>query len=98
MGRERGAHGALLAFFDVALIGGVALNAASHLHGSGPGGRLVFGAYLGAVTAHFVVDAGVWRLRDRFPRDFMARRLPYLVPLGPGGRRPGADRSPSDIR
>jgi len=29
--------------------------------------------------AHFVIDAGVWRLRDEFPRRFLAERLPALV-------------------
>ena len=40
----------------------------------------MFGAYLGAVMAHFVIDAGLWRLRDPFPRAFLAERVPYLVP------------------
>ena len=52
---------------NVALIGGLALNAASHLHGGQAPGRLLYGAYLGAVMTHFVVDAGLWRLRDAFP-------------------------------
>ena len=54
--------------------------AASHLHAAGPGGRLLSGAYLGAVMAHFVIDAGLWRLRDPFPRQFLASHVPYLVP------------------
>jgi hypothetical protein len=33
--------------------------------------------------AHFVIDAGLWRLRDEFPRGFMRSRLPYLL-LGDG--------------
>jgi len=70
----------VVVFVNLALIGGVALSAASHLHDAGPAGRLVFGAYLGVVTAHFVVDAGVWRLRDPFPRSFVGRYLPFLHP------------------
>jgi hypothetical protein len=65
---------------NVALLGGIALEQASHLHGAAPAERLLFGAYLGAVMAHFVIDAGLWRLRDPFPRAFLARRVPYLVP------------------
>jgi hypothetical protein len=85
----------LFVFFDVALILGLALSAASHLHGSSPAGRLLFGAYLGAVMAHFVIDAGLWRLRDRFPRSFMTRRLPYLVPPGsPVSHGRPVDRQP----
>jgi hypothetical protein len=64
----------------------------SHLHSGGPAVRLVFGAYLGAVMAHFVVDAGLWRLRDPFPRAFLARRVPYLMQTAP------AVRSGADIR
>ena len=64
---------------NVALLGGAALALTSHLHGGGPAGRLLFGAYLGAVMAHFVIDARLWRLRDRFPRAFLARRVPYLL-------------------
>jgi len=65
---------------NVALLGGAALEKASHLHGAAPAERLLFGAYLGAVMAHFVIDAGLWRLRDPFPRAFLARRTPNLVP------------------
>ena len=73
---------------NVALLGGVALEKASHLHNAGPAGRVLFGAYLGALMAHFVIDAGLWRLRDPFPRAFLAQRVPYLV------RRPVVDRLP----
>ncbi len=77
---------------NVALIGGAVLAVTSHLHSAGPAVRLVFGAYLGAVMAHFVVDAGLWRLRDPFPRAFLARRVPYLMRAAP------AVRSGADIR
>jgi drug/metabolite transporter superfamily protein YnfA len=77
---------------NVALIGGAVLAMTSHLHSGGPAVRLAFGAYLGAVLAHFVVDAGLWRLRDPFPRAFLARRVPYLMPAAP------AVRSGADIR
>lgn len=83
-------------FCNVALLGGVVLGGASHLHGSAPPVRLLFGAYLGAVMAHFVIDAGFWRLRDPFPRQFLARHLPYLVPRVTA--LPTADGSSADIR
>jgi hypothetical protein len=89
---------------NIAVAGGLALSAASHLHGAGPAGRLVFGAYLGAVMAHFVVDAGLWRLRDPFPRAFLAARAPGLLPprRAPEGRVPddsvsAADRSAAEL-
>jgi hypothetical protein len=92
-----GARGRLLAvalFGNVALLGGTALEKASHLHGAGPAGRLLFGAYLGVVMAHFVIDAGLWRLRDPFPRAFLGQRVPYLV--RPAAIQPPANRSPMD--
>jgi hypothetical protein len=64
---------------NIALIGGVVLEVASHLHGHAGIGRGLYGAYLGVVMAHFVIDAGLWRLRDPFPRRFLARRAPYLI-------------------
>jgi hypothetical protein len=82
----------LAALCNVALIGGVVLAMTSHLHSGGPAVRLTFGAYLGAVMAHFVVDAGLWRLRDPFPRAFLARRVPYLARAAP------AVTSGADIR
>ena len=82
-------------FVNIALVGGALLSAASHLHGFPPEIRLVFGAYLGAAMAHFVIDAGFWRMRDPFARKFMAGHLPYLVP--PRAAVPAADGSPNDI-
>ena len=69
----------LAALGNIAVVGGAVLEATSHLHGSVPAGRLLFGAYLGAVMGHFVVDAGLWRLRDPFPRALLSERVPYLV-------------------
>jgi hypothetical protein len=70
---------ALLVLVNVAVLGGFALAVSSHLHSEGPALRAVYGAYLGVVMAHFVVDAGLWRLRDPFPRKFLSSSLPYLV-------------------
>jgi len=83
-------------FCNVALIGGLALNVASHLHGAATWGRLLFGVYLGVSMAHFVVDGGFWRLREPFPRAFMASNVPYL--LGHDQTTPPTDRSAGDIR
>lgn len=37
-----------------------------------------FGAYLGIVMWHFLLDAGVWRLSDPFQRSYMARHFDFL--------------------
>ncbi len=76
--RSRPVRLALLA--NVAFIGGAALSSASHLHDAGTAGRLLFGGYLGVVMAHFVIDAGLWRMRDPLARTILATSLPYLVP------------------
>ena len=65
---------------NVALLGGIALNLASHLHDGSWAARTAYGAYLGLVMTHFVVDAGLWRLRDEFPRSFLRSAVPYLLP------------------
>jgi hypothetical protein len=61
----------------VALLLGLALATASHLHGGTVPLRMIFGAYLGLVMTHFVVDAGAWRLRDPHPRQLIATALPW---------------------
>lgn len=45
--------------------------------GGRPGGAL-FGVYLGLVMAHFIIDAGVWRLSEPFQRKYMAERFRFL--------------------
>jgi hypothetical protein len=64
----------------MAVVGGLLLGLASHLHGSGTALRGLFGVYLGLVMTHFVVDAGLWRQRDPFPRRMLASRVPWLRP------------------
>lgn len=65
---------------NIALAGGALLAVASDQAHSAPLIRICYGAFLGAVMAHFVIDAGLWRMRDKFPRAFLASRVPYLVP------------------
>jgi hypothetical protein len=88
---------AMAAFVNVALVGGIALALASHLHGGAAAGRLVFGAYLGLVMAHFVVDGGLWRLREPFPRAFLSARLPFLIAPAAAAILSVDDRSAADI-
>ena len=82
VGGNRGKHRALglTLLFNLVLLGGILLSEASHLHDAPALGRAIFGAYLGVAMAHFVIDAGIWRLRDPFPRAFLASRVPFLVP------------------
>ena len=38
----------------------------------------LFGLSMGITMAHFVVDAGIWRLRDEFPRRYVGAAFPFL--------------------
>lgn len=67
----------LAALCNIALLGGALLAMASDQAAAGR--PVLFGIFLGAVMAHFVIDAGLWRLRDEFPRSFLTSRLPYLL-------------------
>jgi hypothetical protein len=89
----------LAALVNIALLGGAGLSVASDQITSRPSMRVLFGLFLGAVMAHFVVDAGLWRLREEFPRSFLRSRLPYLVPaVAAASEVPSTDPSPHDIR
>jgi len=86
----------LAALCNIALLGGSLLSLASDQIAARPAGRILFGLFLGAVMAHFVIDAGIWRMRDRFPRVFLAARVPYLVTTRP--QTSPTDPSAPDIR
>jgi hypothetical protein len=72
----------LAALCNIALLGGAVLATAPDQLADAGSGRALFGLFVGAVMAHFVIDAGLWRMRAEFPRAFLASRLPYLVPAG----------------
>jgi len=78
-GARRRRIGAVPALCAIAVLGGMALNQASHLHSSSWPLRLCFGFYLGFLAAHFVVDGGIWRLREPAVHAFLSERVPYLV-------------------
>ncbi|MDQ1747364.1 MAG: hypothetical protein QOD07_1627 [Frankiaceae bacterium] len=69
---------AMLLLAGVLAVAG-ALAGAPHLHHGPAATRAVFGVYLGVVMTHFVLDAGLWRLRDPFPRQWLGERLPTLL-------------------
>jgi hypothetical protein len=91
--------GGVAALYALAVLGGVVLNVTSHLHGDGRSLRLFFGVYLGLLAGHFVIDAGMWRLREPFVRSFLSQRVGYLVCSGPASRAAVSvdDRSVTDI-
>ena len=44
----------------------------------GAWGKTLYGAYLGIVMWHFVLDAGVWKLSQPFQRGYMSARFACL--------------------
>jgi hypothetical protein len=62
----------------VALLGGWLLASMQVAHHWGSWAKFVFGAYLGLVMTHFVIDAGIWRLSDPKNRDYMSKRFAFL--------------------
>ncbi len=72
---------------NVSALGGLGLRAVSQLHGSLGASRALFGLYLGCYAAHFVVDAGLWRLSRPEARRFVLGALPFL------STRPAMDRA-----
>lgn len=39
----------------------------------------LYGLALGLTMAHFVIDAGIWRLRDDFPRRYVGAAMPFMA-------------------
>ena len=37
-----------------------------------------FGMYLGLVMSHFVIDAGIWHLRERFQREYIGSAFAFV--------------------
>jgi hypothetical protein len=70
---------ALGALVVIAVLGGWLLYHGQTVRTVDAVGRAIFGAYLGFVMAHFVLDADLWRLRSEFQRRFLGDRLPYLL-------------------
>jgi len=41
-------------------------------------GKALYGAFLGLVMTHFVLDAGIWRLREPFQRKYMREKFNFV--------------------
>ena len=48
------------------------------MRAEGPYGAALHGAFLGAVMTHFVLDAGIWRLREPFQRGYMREKFQFV--------------------
>jgi hypothetical protein len=58
-------------------------------------GGFIFGVYLSIVMSHFVIDAGIWKVRGDFQRRYMKTAFPFIFqprPRPEGKMDPGGDR------
>jgi hypothetical protein len=89
----------LAALFNIALLGGAALAVASDQLTGRPLVRGLCGLFLGAVMAHFVIDAGLrgCATNSRGPSSEPGFRIWYRLREGTH-EQPSTDPSPADIR
>ena len=57
------------------IVGGILLWVISHRNTP----DLVFGGYLGLIMSHFVVDAGIWKLRHKTNREYVLSRYSFMT-------------------
>jgi len=70
----------LLMLVGLALLGTVVLNGAIEAPGlpSLGYGFALYGAFVGVTMSHFVLDAGLWRLREPFQRRYMREKFRFV--------------------
>jgi hypothetical protein len=78
-----GEHSRIVSFaklFIIAAIGGLFLNHASDAAAwlTVPYSSALFGLFIGIVMTHFLLDAGIWRLREPFQRGYMRRKFDFV--------------------
>lgn len=64
----------------IAAFGGLFLNHASEASSwlSAPYAGALYGLFIGLVMTHFVLDAGIWRLREPFQRSYMRKKFDFV--------------------
>lgn len=77
---KRAPIASLVILAGISTLGALLLNAAIQAPDiSGlPYAYAIYGAFVGAVVAHFVLDAGIWRLREPFQRGYMRERFFFV--------------------
>ena len=70
----------LLLLVGIATVGAFVLNDALQAPdlSTSPYAFAIYGAFIGTVMAHFVIDAGIWRLREPFQRGYMRKRFFFV--------------------
>jgi hypothetical protein len=66
--------------FIIAACGGLLLNCASDASAwlAPPYSSAIYGVFIGLVMAHFILDAGIWRLREPFQRGYMRKKFDFI--------------------
>jgi len=72
--------GSLVILLSLSMLGALALNAGirAPTWSNFTYGYAIYGAFIGTVMTHFVLDAGLWRLREPFQRQYMRKKF-YFV-------------------
>ena len=78
--RRKAPIASLVTLLGLSVLGGLLLNAAV----GAPDiadlsyGLAIYGVFVGTVMSHFVLDAGIWRLREPFQRGYMRERFSFV--------------------
>ena len=77
---KRPAFASLAMLAGISTLGALLLNAAviAPDNTNLPYGYAIYGAFVGIVMTHFVLDAGIWRLRERFQRGYMREKFSFV--------------------
>jgi hypothetical protein len=77
---KRPAFASLMMLAGISILGALLLNAAVLAPDNADlsYGYAIYGAFVGIVMTHFVLDAGIWRLRERFQRGYMRERFSFV--------------------
>lgn len=70
----------LVKLLVIATFGGIILGNLSHMQSLAgiPYAMAAYGAFMGVVMSHFVLDAGIWRLREPFQRAYMREKFAFI--------------------
>jgi len=74
----------LIKLLAIATFGGIILDRAADARDwlERPYELAIYGAFLGLVMTHFVLDAGIWRLRESFQRNYMRKAFYFVFDRG----------------
>jgi hypothetical protein len=77
---KKGTMGSFVKLCVIAACGGIFLDHASEASTwlASPYAGAIYGLFIGLVMTHFVLDAGIWRLREPFQRSYMRKKFDFV--------------------